>query len=273
MLASLPMYDFPEVRGATNALWVALRVRLARQVQGLPLELERTQTRETHWRHPKLVFSQTCGYPLRLHFREHLRVLGAPRYSATGCAGHDYRSAIVVRDESRDCLEEFRGAVLAVNGIDSQSGYNVVKATLRSARLDTSASQPFFGCMKVTGTHRASIAMVQRADADIAAIDPVSLALVRTHAPQEFTGLKVIQHSPAAPSLPWVTSVHTSATIVSHLRRAIADTLADPLLVKTLSTLHLSGFDAVDMREYERIDSMTSTSATMVLAPEDLAAS
>ena len=271
MLASLPMYDFPEVRDATNALWTALRERLQDHLPELPQELDRTQTRETHWRHPRLVFSQTCGYPLRMHFRDHLQVLGAPRYLAPGCDGHDYRSAIIVREDASDRLEAFRDAVLAVNGIDSQSGYNVVKATLHSARLGATAEQPFFSCMKVSGNHRASIALVQRGEADIAAIDAVSLALIRTHAPAEFEGLKVIQHSPAAPSLPWVTSVNTSATTTSHIRSAIADTLADPRLALTLDPLHLSGFDTVDMHEYERIDIMPRPSGSLVLAPGDLA--
>lgn len=46
MLASLPMYDLPEVRDATNAIWSSIRTRLHARIPGLPLELDRTKTRK-----------------------------------------------------------------------------------------------------------------------------------------------------------------------------------------------------------------------------------
>ena len=271
MLASLPMYDLPEVRDATNTIWSNIRARLHARIPGLPLELDRTKTREAQWRHAGLILSQTCGYPLRFHFREHLRVIGAPRYSAPGCDGHDYSSELVVRNRGRVHLGEFRGSVLAVNGIDSQSGYNAVKATLHTAGFENSTHQPFFGQMKVSGTHRASIGLVQRGEADIAAIDAVSLALIRTHAPGELEDLHVIHHSPAAPSLPCVTSARTSDTTVIELRNAIKAMLTDPALAFARNVLQLVRLDNVGMREYERIDTMTLESGNLVLAPEDLA--
>jgi hypothetical protein len=58
MLASLPMYDWPEIRSATDAWWAGI----ARHA-GLGFPLTRVPDYAELWRRDDLVFSQTCGYP------------------------------------------------------------------------------------------------------------------------------------------------------------------------------------------------------------------
>ena len=93
---------------------------------------------------------------------------------------------------------------------------------------------------------------------------------MRAHAPREFEGLQVIQHSPAAPSLPWVTSAHTCDSTVVELRNASKAILANLGLAFAREALQLVGLDNVGMREYERIDTLTLESGGLVLAPEDV---
>ena len=87
LIASLPMYDHPSARAATDLLWRAIATHARDQggVADLPDVLDRTDTRENNWRSPNLGMSRTCGYPLRQTFHPFLSVLGAPRYAVEGC--------------------------------------------------------------------------------------------------------------------------------------------------------------------------------------------
>ena len=87
MIASLPMYDLPEIRAATDAWWRGLSEHM-----GIKGELDRGPDHYQAWRDPDLVFSQTCGYPLTHEFRGRLRLLATPHYAADGCTGPFYRS-------------------------------------------------------------------------------------------------------------------------------------------------------------------------------------
>ena len=43
-----------------------------------------------HWLNPRLLLSQTCGYPLMTELRDRVTLLATPRYLFEGCAGSDY---------------------------------------------------------------------------------------------------------------------------------------------------------------------------------------
>ena len=74
MLASLPMYDWPEIRSATDAWWTGI----ARHA-GLGFPLTRADDYAELWRRDDLVFSQTCGYPFTHGLAANLR---SDRYAA-----------------------------------------------------------------------------------------------------------------------------------------------------------------------------------------------
>ena len=88
LTASLPMYNFPEMREVNARFWEALRGLLLEA--GLPdvpadLTFERRPVPdrlETH-----MLFSQTCGYPLETVFAGQAIRLGAPIYDLPGCSG------------------------------------------------------------------------------------------------------------------------------------------------------------------------------------------
>ena len=65
MIAGLGMYDWPEVRDATDGLWAAIAGVLREEgFNGVPEKLERGLQPYNLWRSPDLLLAQTCGYPL-----------------------------------------------------------------------------------------------------------------------------------------------------------------------------------------------------------------
>ncbi|MGI4982031.1 MAG: phosphate/phosphite/phosphonate ABC transporter substrate-binding protein, partial [Janthinobacterium lividum] len=129
----------------------------------------------THWLDPRLLLSQTCGYPLMTALRDRVALLATPRYDCEGCADGEASSRFVVRDDaSGDTLADFRGRAAAVNSLDSNSGMNV----FRHACAPLSGRTPFFSRVVLSGGHRASLACVRAGDADVAAIDPVTWSLL-----------------------------------------------------------------------------------------------
>jgi hypothetical protein len=97
-VASLPMYDFPELRAAHDVFWAALAARLeSAGVPHVPRVLTRNVGLGEVWRDPSLLFAQGCEYPLAKAYADRVRLVASPMYSAPGCEGARCRSAIVVR--------------------------------------------------------------------------------------------------------------------------------------------------------------------------------
>ncbi|HEV7445323.1 MAG TPA: phosphate ABC transporter substrate-binding protein, partial [Steroidobacteraceae bacterium] len=150
-IAALPMYDFPQVRDAHDAFWTALAGRLtAAGLRDVPRELSRDLGHFDVWRHPELLFAQGCEYPLAKSFADRVRLVATPRYSAPGCEGGNYRSAIIVRREETGSLTDFRGRRCVVNEMDSNSGMNL----LRAAVAPLAGGARYFASVAVSGSHR-----------------------------------------------------------------------------------------------------------------------
>ena len=62
-LAALPMYDWPELRPATDRLWAAVRDGLRQRGVAAPEGLTRDVGLMAGWTDPGLVLGQTCGLP------------------------------------------------------------------------------------------------------------------------------------------------------------------------------------------------------------------
>ncbi len=244
------MYDLPELRERTDAWWQGLRRHLKAAGFDAPEAVSREGTQYDHWRRETLLLSQTCGYPLTHEFAGRLTLLATPVYTAEGCRGSDYVSHVVVRaDAGIRTLADLRGKVAAYNGRDSMSGYLALRAVF--APLATGGT--FFGRTVESGAHLASMALVQAGDADVAAIDAVTLALARRYRPAAFEGLKVIAASPAVPGLPYVTGTARSPAEVVRLKRALAEAVADPALASVREALLIGGLDFTTLDDYRRI--------------------
>jgi hypothetical protein len=83
-VASLPMYDWPEVRDATDALWAAIRAALIQEGIDAPTALERDGDPETLWTDPDLVLSQTCGFPYANGLSGKVALIATPAYRIDG---------------------------------------------------------------------------------------------------------------------------------------------------------------------------------------------
>ena len=177
MLLTLPMYDYPELSNATEA-WAAEVARFAK----CEVRISRPADYVTDWGRDDLVFSQTCGYPFTHEFRGSLGLVGTPHFGVAGCEGFRYSSMIFAR-EIRP-LNEYRGAVAAVNTPDSMSGM----LALKSFFISSAQEGRFFSKAILSGGHLMSLQALQRGDADVCAIDAVCVAYVRRYRPQLLDG-------------------------------------------------------------------------------------
>jgi ABC-type phosphate/phosphonate transport system substrate-binding protein len=250
-IAALPMYDFPELRDAHDAFWAALADRLsAAGLSDVPPALARNLNHFDVWRHPALLFAQGCEYPLAKSYASYVKLVATPWYSAPGCERADYRSAIVVREQDVGAsLADFRGRRCTVNEIDSNSGMNL----LRAAVAPVAAGGRFFESVVVSGSHRRSVEMVALGEADVAAVDCVSLAHFGRLYPLVVGKLRVLSWTPASPSLPFITARSASDATVQVLRSALADVFDDDGLAPVRERLFLRGVDLQPREGFERV--------------------
>ncbi|MBA8900908.1 PhnD/SsuA/transferrin family substrate-binding protein [Phyllobacterium sp. P30BS-XVII] len=220
LIAALPMYDWPERRAEVDAQWVAIRDKLRAKGFDAPEFLTRRNgdlpavsggirdasgnviapdpaslapdelDMPTLWRHPALLFAQTCWGPMELGLAAHVHVAGQDDYS--GVAGGDdtlYSSALVMRrgegvavpapqgPEPVLPIAHMRGKRLAFNSHDSMSGYLGIQRDLAAM----GEGFGLFSRLIETGGHRASVEAVASGRADIAAIDIKSWALAQRY--------------------------------------------------------------------------------------------
>jgi ABC-type phosphate/phosphonate transport system substrate-binding protein len=248
-IASLPMYDADPA--AVDAWWRAIsRALQAQGVADVPESLDKPAELDAHWRDPRLLLSQTCGYPLVTTLLPIVQVVGAFHYTAPGCSGFHYRSELVARSDDADAIEGYRGRVAAINSPDSHSGCNA----LRGLVAPLARNGTFFAGQLIAGSHRQSLAALQSGAADIAAIDCVSLAGFRRRDPELLRGLRVVCSTALAPGLPLVTSAATTPAELRALRRALHAACSDPTVAEVREALFIGGFQVVSAEAWQVID-------------------
>ncbi len=251
MLATLPMYDLPELRPYTDAFWTAIATRLRARGITAPDTLMRCDDLMAMWTDPHLLLGQTCGYPLVTNLAGKVAAVATPCYRAQGCEDATYRSAIVVRNgDSATSLIDLRGRCCAINEKTSNSGMNVLRAAIAGLSVGTTS---FFSEIVMTGAHVASISAVAEGRADVAAIDCVTWAHLQRWRPNQSGRLRVLDWTDATPGLPFITSNATP----DLTRRALADTLddviADPALAALRDALLLDRFVRLPPGAYDRL--------------------
>lgn len=215
MIACLPMYDWAEMRPATDRFWALIRDRLRARGIDAPDTLHRGE-RWDDWRAPDLLLSQTCGYPYRTALHGHVALVGTPDYGLPDAPPGHYYSQLIVRHGEGSDWRDYLGGVLAINGHDSQSGWAAPQNHAAPEGLS-------FTRQLVTGAHVASAAAVAEGQADIAAIDAVTwrlLARYRSDLAQELT---VIARTAPTPGLPLISAPsNDSAALAAVVSAAIA---------------------------------------------------
>lgn len=238
MIAALQMYDWPEVREATDQWW-----RIVARHLGTDVALSRPADFTSPWLRDDLLFAQTCGYPFTHALRGRVNYVATPHYAADGCSGAAYRSIVMAREAKP--LAGFRDAVAAVNTPDSMSGMLALKLVF----APLAEAGRFFSRTVETGGHLASLAAVQAGEADVCAIDCVCIAMAKRHRPSALQGLVEIARSPSVPGLPWITRAGDPRAI----RRALQAAFADPELQSARTALLLDGFSELPVSAYDRI--------------------
>lgn len=248
MLASLPMYDLPEIREATDSFW-----RSIARCYGVECQLTRGEDWSAPWHHPNLLLSQTCGYPFTHEFAGKLTYVATPHYDADGCDGPNYCSIIFAR--SLAPLESFNACTAAFNSKDSMSGYLALKLVFAAHRTGFAADIR-------TGSHVASLAAVQRGKADVCAVDCVTAALLRKHRPSAFEGLVEVARSPKVPGLPFVTRCGDKVQLQQALIRTFQSLPTDnPLLINGMSILAPNEYGVIIELEKSINDNSIPTNA------------
>ncbi len=252
-IASFPMYDFPEVHWALDKLWRAIARNLnERGIAGVPDALLHTQPLEELWTDTDLFISQCCGLDVVKTYTRHLLPLATPISTADGADGPRYRSKIVIHADSKaSCLEDLRGKICAVNGPESHSGMNAFRALI----APISEGRPFFAPVVESGAHAASIARVASGEADVAAIECVTDAILDRHRPAAIEGVRVLTHTEFGPGIPYVTRTDTGFETVEKMREAITEAFAEPDLEDALDALFITGVTVLPKDHYyELID-------------------
>ncbi|WP_394688023.1 phosphate/phosphite/phosphonate ABC transporter substrate-binding protein [Hoeflea sp.] len=200
-VAALPMYDWPEVRDATDALWSAIHAALIEEGIDAPAGLARNGDPEDLWTHPDLVLSQTCGFPYANGLSGKVALIGTPAYKLDGARpGHYFSVLVTRRSNPPESLSGLRDMRLAFNMTQSQSGF-AAPVRLLADNGWVSTHEPL-----ETGAHRASLQAVAAGQADWTAIDAVAWDLALRHEPAA-SNLTVFARTPETPALPLITSL------------------------------------------------------------------
>lgn len=240
MIAALPMYDWPERRAEVDQQWELIRDKMRACAIDAPENLTRRngdmpavpggirdqQGRliapdpatlppdefdlPTLWRHPALLYGQTCWGPMELGLARHVSVVGAPDYDdLADCQGSHYTSVIVMRradtpaadPPAKSPVSLLRGKRFAFNSPDSMSGYLGLMRDLEQA----GETLDMLGARIETGSHRASIQAVAADQADFAAIDARSWQLAQRHEPAA-QQLMIVGRTALRPGLPFISA-------------------------------------------------------------------
>ncbi len=199
MIASLAMYDWPEVAASNDALWALIHENLTEAGIAAPATLDRGTDPWAVWLDPALVLAQTCGMPFRTRLHGSVALIGTPDYGLQDTAPGYYYSQIIVRRDDPRPLAAFRDGVLAYNDDHSQSGW--------AAPQNHAAGLGFrFTNTLRTGAHRLSAEAVADGRADLAAIDAVTWRLIQRRRPETAELLRIVARTPPTPGLPLITA-------------------------------------------------------------------
>lgn len=248
MIASFPMYDLPELRDAYDAFWGVLAENLRQTgLHNVPEHLTHDRPVRELWEGPGLFLSQCCGYDVIDQYKGLLRPVATPEYAAFGCLGANYCSTIVVVDNSSfDDVRKMAGTIAVINGPESHSGMSALRHLVSQGQKEGR----FFGEIVISGSHVASLDVIRSGHADVAAIDSVTLSLLRRYRPDCMAGLKVLGTTYAAPAPPYVVKATMAEDDVARIQRALVASFADLALADCREKLLLNGLTLARQEDY-----------------------
>lgn len=266
LVAALPMYDWPEVRGEVDAQWVRLRDAFRQKGVDAPQSIVRRNgdlppvpggihdaqgaliapdpatlppdELDFHrlWLHPALLFAQTCWGPMELGLSKHVQVVGQPSYDAyEGGQGELYSSALVMRKgEGPEVRSPADGSPLLPLDLIRGKRFTFNNLDSMSGLIGLTRdlvamdeSLDLFASRSESGGHRSSIVAIAEGKADVAAIDCESWALAQRFEPAA-REVRVIGWTGRRKGLPYITAAATPEKTVRAMREALAGLAEQP---------------------------------------------
>ncbi len=249
------------VSASAAAAWQALlaQVIAASGVDMMIIEHNYPAKLDALWDRRDLGCVFMCGWPF---IREGATktLLAAPIPDAEWAQDQaHYRSDFIVAEGSSIArLEDAFGGRFAFNAANSHSGYNAPRAHLATfaaqAPLFSQVAGPFI-------THQRVVEAVATGAADIAAIDSLSLLLLRRHAPELVRGVRTVAATAPCP-LPALVANALTPEQTARVRSALLGLDATDTGRALLADLCLRRFVAVDPAGYAATQAMESMALT-----------
>jgi len=232
------MYDRPETAAANDRLWSLTRTGLADRGIDAPQELSRGMDIWEMWQSPELVLSQTCGLPYRTRLHGQVGLVATPVHDLPCEPGHYFSVIVARRDDARIVPADFNGARLAVNGGDSQSGWAAAVDWMEEHNIR-------YGSFTLSGGHAASARSVVDGDADFAAIDALTWAMIKRWDALA-VDLMELGTTRASPALPFISAAGIDTNAVAG---ALGDAIA-ALRPDERNNLGLRGIKRIRAEKY-----------------------
>ncbi|BBM84170.1 PhnD/SsuA/transferrin family substrate-binding protein [Candidatus Uabimicrobium amorphum] len=250
-IASLPWYDFPEIKPATDSFWHFFASRLKKAGFHPPDFLTRNISYKHQWQSPFLLFSQACGYDVVKPFIRDLRVVATPCYNVPDCLDHNYSSFIIVRSDAKiESIEDLYHKSCAINCQHSHSGANILYFVVANYVKNCTN---FFSRAEYSGSHENSIRMVSENKVDTAAIDCLSYHILKKFRPQLFKKIRIIHRTPHAPAPPYVTSASRSELEITTIREILWELNEAPQMQPIFRELFIREIKYIPFEEYFHI--------------------
>ncbi|MDU8942729.1 phosphate/phosphite/phosphonate ABC transporter substrate-binding protein [Ovoidimarina sediminis] len=198
MIATLPMYLFPETRAGYEALWDGIRDALRDTAIDAPDALTHDIPPMDGWAAPDLVLGHICNLPYRARFRDRVTLIGAADFGLDGCGPGEYRALYVVRqDHPAETVEDLDGATMAYSEPLSHSGWGAAATEARAA------GRRYRPTLQ-TGSHAGSAEAVSRGQAEFATIDAQTFRILARHTTLT-RNLRVIGATEPSPGITFIT--------------------------------------------------------------------
>jgi ABC-type phosphate/phosphonate transport system substrate-binding protein len=139
-----------------------------------------------------------------------------------------------------------------INGQESHSGMSALRALIaplsKGGRLSSD--------VRVNGAHLESLAMVPQGEADVAAIDRMTLALLARHAPVALAGTRTLCRTAGAIAPPFVSPVELGRPAIRRIQVALLRAFQAPGLAAEREALLLAAIRILPKFSYDEISSL-----------------
>lgn len=148
-----------------------------------------------------------------------VRAIAAPVIDEARYQGRPaYYSDVIVRAGSPlQSFADLRGRSFAYTQRDSFSGYVATRHRL----IELGETEAFFGAVRYSGSHQASIRLVSEGTVDASAVDSHVLAVERRAHPEPAAGLRLVDAIGPAPIPPVVVGAHLPAGLAAAVLTAL----------------------------------------------------